>query len=413
MDPRSFEVSLLQPTPFSAYSGTQSWYRFGAVVKCNSANLLRAFVHAAWVAGTVLLSSPPTFATDVTAAKPISGRVNDTARKVVLEKVLAHSRGVTSHLACEVTAPISYRIASHATAELLHILPVGSSVRKGDIVAKQDDTYLSRHIAIIKTDIAAAKLSRDYAKDEYQRLMKLNNKGLTSASELNNLKMQLDSSILKIERLQQELEIAQTRHSRLVHRAPFDSQVVAVDTEPGTQLMEGQTMLRLLSTQNKQLECRLPVSAYQTINALKSYRYDLEGMALKLREIGQKVDAQRQELILYFDHPAKDKRDVLVGFKLNASMHMMSEQITKVPSDAVELDGERYYTWRINKDNAVEKIEVKILETHDSHYIVESELRAGDKLVVSGQQGLSVGQRIDMDDAQQATVQETLDHSAI
>jgi RND family efflux transporter MFP subunit len=243
--------------------------------------------------------------------------------------------------------------------------------------------------------------------------MKLNNKGLTSASELNNLKMQLDSSILKIERLQQELEIAQTRHSRLVHRAPFDSQVVAVDTEPGTQLMEGQTMLRLLSTQNKQLECRLPVSAYQTINALKSYRYDLDGMALKLREIGQKVDAQRQELILYFDHPAKDKRDVLVGFKLNASMHMMSEQITKVPSDAVELEGERYYTWRITKDNAVEKVEVKILETHDSHYIVESALRAGDKLVVSGQQGLSVGQRIDMDDAHKPSDQETLDHSAI
>jgi RND family efflux transporter MFP subunit len=335
-------------------------------------------------------------------------------RKVVLEKVLAHSRGVTNGLACEVTAPNSFRIASHATAELQHILPVGSSVRKGDIVAKQDDTYLSRQIAIIKTDIAAAKLSRDYAKDEYQRLMKLNNKGLTSASELNNLKMQLDSSILKIERLQQELEIAQTRHSRLVHRAPFDSQVIAVDTEPGTQLMEGQTMLRLLSTQNKQLECRLPVSAYQTINALKSYRYDLDGMPLKLREIGQQVDAQRQELILYFDHPAKDKRDVLVGFKLSANMTMMSEQITKVPSDAVELDNGRYYTWRINTDNAVEKIEVKILENHDTHYIVESDLRAGDKLVVSGQQGLSVGQRIDIgDDVQQSSNQDERDHSAI
>ena len=50
-------------------------------------------------------------------------------KTVLTDEVLAHHAAVVHPLNCTITAPQSFRISSHATAELLQMLPVGSSVK--------------------------------------------------------------------------------------------------------------------------------------------------------------------------------------------------------------------------------------------------------------------------------------------
>lgn len=317
-------------------------------------------------------------------------------KKVTIEIASHHSSDVIHILPCIVAAPVTYRIASHASAELLQLLPVGSSVKKGQLVAKQDNVYLSQQLELIKTDIESARVAKAFAEDEYNKALMLNKKGLASSSELNKFKLQLDSANLKMQRLQLELQTAEIRTKRLSHYAPFDAQVIDVNSEPGAQLSEGQPILRLMSTQNKQLECKLPVLAYQNTVALQGHRFDFNGKPLKLREVSQQLDSSAENLTLYFDHPAKDRRDILVGYRQEITMAVKADNITRVPYDAVELEGSTYRTWRVDKAGKAERLEVDVLGTVDAYYIVQSEIKPGDQLIVRGQQGLSVGQLVEL-----------------
>lgn len=317
-------------------------------------------------------------------------------KRVTVEIVSHHSSDVIHVLPCVVAAPVTYRIASHASAELLQLLPVGSSVKKGQLVAKQDNVYLSQQLELIKTDIESARVAKAFAEDEYNKALMLSKKGLASSSELNRFKLQLDSANLKMQRLQLELQTAEIRSKRLNHYAPFDAQVTEVSSEPGAQLSEGQPILRLMSTQNKQLECKLPVIAYQNSVALKGHRFDFNGKPLKLREVSQHLDSTAENLTLYFDHPATDRRDILVGYRQEITMAVKADNITRVPYDAVELEGSTYRAWRVDKDGKVERMDVDVLGTVDAYYIVQSDIKPGDQLVVRGQQGLSVGQLVEL-----------------
>lgn len=317
-------------------------------------------------------------------------------KRVTIEVVTHHNSDVIHVLPCVVAAPVTYRIASHASAELLQLLPVGSSVKKGQLVAKQDNVYLSQQLELIKTDIESARVAKAFAEDEYNKALMLSKKGLASSSELNKFKLQLDSASLKMQRLQLEIKTAEIRTKRLNHYAPFDAQVTEVSSEPGAQLAEGQPILRLMSTQNKQLECKLPVLAYQNSVALKGHRFDFNGKPLKLREVSQQLDSNAENLTLYFDHPAKDRRDILVGYRQEITMAVKADNITRVPYDAVELEGSTYRTWRVDKDGKAERLDVDVLGTVDAYYIVQSEIKPGDRLVVRGQQGLSVGQLVEL-----------------
>ncbi len=314
--------------------------------------------------------------------------VSAAPKPVLVGSVLHHDAGVSHQLQCSIEAPTIFRISSFASAELVKLQPVGSTVKKGQLLARQDDSFLRAQSDIIKTDIESARVAKRYASEEYNRLNRLSKTGMAAATELNNLKFQLDSSELKIQRLQQELALVDMRINRLNHFAPFDAQVTAVMAELGSQLTEGQPILQLIATEDKQLACLLPVISYSDQAALKQHQFDLRGIPLKLREISQQLDSKGDNIVLLFNHPAKDRRDLLVGQRDNVQMMVFSDRITRVPNEAVELDGEHYRSWRVNADNKVERIEIKILGTADTHYIVDSVLRPGDKVVVSGQHGL-------------------------
>ena len=69
---------------------------------------------------------------------------------------------------------------------------------------------------------------------------------------------------------------------------------------------------------------------------------------------------------------------------------------TSVSFDAVELEGVNYHTWRVTRNGTVERIKVEVLGSLDAYYIVQSDIQPGDQLVVRGQQGLSVGQLVEL-----------------
>ena len=97
----------------------------------------------------ILMTSSPTLA-------------KDTAR-VTVGVAEDWQQGIEKSLYCQGSTPFYQTISSHAHASVKWLLPVGSHVQKGTVLAQQDDFYLRQQLAQIDTDIAIVEARHQFA----------------------------------------------------------------------------------------------------------------------------------------------------------------------------------------------------------------------------------------------------------
>ncbi|GAA5442090.1 hypothetical protein Misp06_00251 [Microbulbifer sp. NBRC 101763] len=321
-------------------------------------------------------------------------------QKVRIQPAQEWLQATRSIIYCTVNSPPLTQISSHAEAELKSAKPVGSIVKAGELVAEQDGFYLSRGMDILKTDLEIAERQLSHAEEELARLMPLREAQMVSPSQLNDLKLNASTFRLSKQRLKQQLEIDQYRFERLKHFASRDSQVLQVEAHPGERLTRGQRILQLLPLNEKQLECLVPRDQIGMNLAIQKNEFRYDGEPLSLKNIGRTMDGDTQNLSLYFDGHGKHFESLLVGQRFQIAMlsptgpREKAGNITKLPSDAVLLEGGKYHTWALGLENKVRKVEVEILDTLADHFIVISEIQPGDQLVVLGNGNLQADQEV-------------------
>ncbi|MBB6519999.1 efflux RND transporter periplasmic adaptor subunit [Pseudoteredinibacter isoporae] len=346
--------------------------------------------------------------------------------KVKTAKVKAWQQGLSKALYCVVSTPFVFQADSHSDAELMSILPVGSRVKAGQLVAEQDDFYLKQELKQLEIDQKQAKAELEHAISEHQRLDVLDQQKLVANAQLNQATLVRTSAELKLEALSNQMRTLTRRIERLQHRAPFDAQVLEVSAEPGQQLGQGQTLFQLLPLDQKQLECKLPLSTAQALDlltaplteenidegsvasasALAGVQFllaadsaqapssnDISGH-LSLRELSQDVDIETQNLRAYFDYRRFNGPPLLVGQRVKVDIQQRYQDISRVPYDAITLAGSSYELWQLNADNTVSKINPQIISTSKDYFVVRSPLRAGDTVVVRGQKKLQEQQQV-------------------
>lgn len=310
-------------------------------------------------------------------------------KKVFVESAVKWETNIDSTLYCTVMPSFIYQVTSQALAELIQVLPKGTAVKKGDLVAAQDDAYLEQEIEILKRDLEIAKLNLNYSEQEYLRLQRLKTGDMVSMSELNELKRSRDVSDLGIKRLEHEITVLTMRHKRLNHYAPFDAEVISVDANQGEHVAIGQHIARLLPINKKELECKLPISEYQAIDK-SNVSFEYNGKILDLRNISEDLDSATQNVTLYFNGMTVKNSSVLFGERLQITMKKPSSLLTKVPHDAIQLVDKNPKVWKVDRvDKTASQIGVKIVSTLGSYFVIESNaLNAGDDVIVRGQIGL-------------------------
>lgn len=346
--------------------------------------------------------------------------------QVKTAKVKAWQQGLSQSLYCVVNTPFVFQADSHSEAELMTILPVGSRVKKGQLVAEQDSFYLMQALRQLEIDRKQAQAEYDHAISEHRRLEVLDQQKLVANAQLNEATLVQTTAKLKLEALANEQLTLERRLKRLQHRAPFDAQVLAVTAEPGQQVAQGQTLFQLLPLEHKQVECKLPLNTARALNLLKASGVDdSEGEApgewltgaslsgvrfflkpdskqqsselggqLALRELSQDVDTETQNLRAYFNYRRFDGLPLLVGQRVTVEVQQQYQDISRVPYDAITLAGSSYELWQLNADNTVSKINPQIISTSKDYFVVRSPLRAGDTVVVRGQKRLQEQQQV-------------------
>ncbi|WP_444944654.1 efflux RND transporter periplasmic adaptor subunit [Microbulbifer sp. ZKSA006] len=325
----------------------------------------------------------------------------NTGRTVLVEAAHPWEQAIRAKLFCSVSSPPLYQISSHTEAELTQIKPIGSIVKAGELVAAQDDFYLSQEIKIIRTDIEITQSQLTYAEEELGRLEKLRSADMVSSSHLNNLKLDVDTYRLTKQRLEQQLHTAEYRSKRLQHFAKNDSQVLSIDANPGERLNSGQRIMQLLPLIENQIECSLPEEHLNKENLLSQSIFKLHEQDIALRNISHTVNPETQNLRLFFEASRQNFNSLLVGQRFEITMLTPfsskdnQEFITKVPSDAVILEsGQQYKVWTLNSDQRAVSAKVQIIDTLQDYFVVRSTIAPGDLLVVLGHEGLQLNEAV-------------------
>ncbi|WP_444896581.1 efflux RND transporter periplasmic adaptor subunit [Microbulbifer sp. SSSA005] len=330
-----------------------------------------------------------------------SNSLANDSRTVLVEAAQPWEQAIRTKLFCSVSSPALHQISSHSDAELIEIKPVGSIIKAGELVAAQDDFYLSQQMKIIRTDIELTQSQLNYAEEELGRLEKLRSADMVSQSHLNNLKLNVDTYQLTKQRLEQQLNTAEYRSKRLLHYAKTDSQVLSIEANPGENLNPGQRIMQLLPLTENQIECSLPEEHINKESLLSNSTFKIKEQDIELRNISHIVNPETQNFNLYFKVNRQKFKSLLVGQRFEITMftpfagHSEQEYITRIPSDAVILENRRQYkVWTLDNDQRAVSTRVQIIDTLDNYFVVRSSIAPGDLLIVLGHEGLQLNEAV-------------------
>ena len=90
--------------------------------------------------------------------------------------------------------------SSESDARLTFLLPKGSEVNKGELIAEQDNYYLQQELQRLEQEQKSSELELTYSADEFKRLSELK-ANMVSPSKLNNFSLKRDQATLNYDRI--------------------------------------------------------------------------------------------------------------------------------------------------------------------------------------------------------------------
>ncbi|RMF16913.1 MAG: hypothetical protein D6758_07170 [Gammaproteobacteria bacterium] len=193
---------------------------------------------------------------------------------LVVPSQIARSQHVelTLPYLAEVQTDSDIRIASKVTARVLMILPVGTTVHEGDVIARLDASdlkarraALQQQIEGINNQIRAQKASLDALIKTHERntrLLAINaisrDRYDTEAARIEALRANLDASKSKTEELREKIREVDDTLTYTDIRAPMGGVISATTVNNGSTATAGQPLLTLSGGDQRRLVVRVP-----------------------------------------------------------------------------------------------------------------------------------------------------------
>ena len=287
------------------------------------------------------------------------------------------------------------RLAAEFEGRLTSVADVGTVVAKGDVVATIDDTFLrqqrAEELAIIQSEKAKLALY-DKEVQRYQRLVKENNVA----------ENQLDQSISDQSVTRNNIAAARARLAQIEERiarsnlrAPFAGVVSERFAQVGEWSQNGTALVRLVDTENLEIQVRVPQSIYPLI-ALNS--------ELIAHFMSQQVKARVSTIVpvgsnnsRLFELRLIPTKTLPPGTLVRVSIPTaQAREVTAIHRDALVLRKGSVSIFRINNESIAEQISIEV-GIGDGDYIeVIGDIQVNDRIVIRGGERLRPGTTVNV-----------------
>jgi len=288
-----------------------------------------------------------------------------------------------------VVAPAQARIAELPKAE-------GDAVHEGDVLARFDIPSLSADLAARRASVTQASARVDAARASFSRLSGLQAQGVAAPREVEDAKRAQAEAEADLEQAKSSVDAAVALSDRAVVRARFSGVVVKRFHNPGD-LVDPSTsdpVLRVINPTALQAIANVHVVDLARVvighAATVFGPGDETGEAAKVLTRPAQVDpaSATADVRLAFVHPTQLASGTAIRVEIVGEERPSA---LVIPAAAVVREEDETFVMVAGADNKAHKYPVAIGLTTPTQNEITSGLKAGDRVIVRGQDGLPEG----------------------
>ena len=320
-------------------------------------------------------------------------------RTVVVDpKGLEDSRQAIGEIRPRQESDLGFRVSGKLT---LRAFDVGSTVKKGELLAKLEEQDYRNKLQSAEADVNAAKAVLIEAQGAEGRQRKLLISGVTTRANHETATKNLNSAEAKLDSAEAAAAIASDQLAYTQLHADFDGIITAVGAEVGQVVNVGQMIVRLAKPEERDAVFAVAESAFETfhpndrpdviVTLLSDPNISAEGVAREVSPVADPVTRTYQVKVTLHNPPEQMRFGASVSGKIKAT----SKPVVVLPGSALFDQAGNPAVWVYRADTTTVALKPVTVSGYETEQVIISDgLVKGDIVVTAGVNQLREGQKV-------------------
>lgn len=301
----------------------------------------------------------------------------------------------------------------------------GEEVKKGAVLAQIDPRMYQAALASAKAKLAQDQAQLDSDRRDLERSSSLVERSYTSKQTVDQQRAAVEKGEALVEADKAAIQSAQVQLDYTTITAPFDGRMGIRGVDAGNIVRPGDALPIATLTQHQPISVVFSLPENQLRQLRKAlaegegeiFAYDQDGDAEiasgKLQVIDNLIDPQTGTVRLKAEFANKDNAlwpGQFVPVKIRT---MMRKDIVALPSAAIQRGPEGLFVWVVGGDKKAKMAPIKAGPAQDDKTIVESGIKAGDRIITAGQYRLQQNSVVQFEEPKVSATEPAGSHGGI
>lgn len=293
-------------------------------------------------------------------------------------------------------------LRAEVSAVVLQVLKEnGDVVRRGDVLARLDQTAILDNLRSAEDNARNAAQSLDQAERNLQRLITLRASGMTSLQALDDAEVRRNGAKSELSASNARAVLARQQLERTIVRAPFDGVVSDRKVSAGDTASIGKELFKVIDPNSMRFAGRVSADKISVVTVGQAVSFRINGYAGqefrgKITRVDPSAnDVTRQVEVLVSFNDAKQPR--VSGLYAEGTIEAANVKALTLPESVLVRAGDKSSVWRV-KANALNQVDLA-LGTRDPRtgdIEVRGGLKEGDTILRNPSSSFKEGQIVEM-----------------
>ncbi|WNG54217.1 efflux RND transporter periplasmic adaptor subunit [Archangium gephyra] len=286
-------------------------------------------------------------------------------------------------------------------AVLEMLVEQGQKVKKGQLLARIEDTSLQDQLIAARSAVRVARSGLRVARSEEERNRKLADAGVITRRELARVELARFQAQAQLSEAEARLALARQQVGRTRIRAPFAGVVSERLASAGDIVQPGTALYTVIDPTSLRLEASVPAAQLSVLEPGVGVDFNVAGFGDRsfegrIEQVNPAVDPGTGQVRLYVALP-NTEQVLLTGLSAEGRVAALRREVPAVPVSAVDVRAEPPTVLRV-KDGRVERVQVKLGMTDELERLVElrSGVQPGDVLLRTSSGDVAEGTPVEL-----------------
>jgi RND family efflux transporter MFP subunit len=263
-------------------------------------------------------------------------------------------------------------------AVLEMVVEQGQEVKKGQLLARIEDTSLRDQLLAASTAVRVARNGLRVARSEEERNRKLANAGVITRRDLERAELATSQARAQLSEAEARLALARQQVGRTRIRSPFTGVVSERLASAGDIVQPGTPLYTVIDPTSLRLEASVPAAQLSTLEPGVEVDFNVGGYGDRsfkgrIERINPAVDPGTGQVRIYVTLP-NTEQTLLTGLSAEGRVASLRREVPAVPASTVDVRADPPTVLRV-KDGRVERVPVTLGMKDELAQMVE--LRTG------------------------------------